>query len=106
MADDRSHDEYHLTPNGWVAGTSYFLNAKLEDKTVFPPSDRVETWARDMTQLDPRSPEQVSWWCMWISADHSEEHREALRKKYGKPYRDFPGTKAVRRILGTEKCQH
>jgi len=90
VASDSSHHEYHLTPNGWVAGTRYYINEKLGDKKT-PPADRIETWVRDMIQASGWSNEQVTWSCTWTSPDYSEKQRKALRKKHPKPAEDFPG---------------
>ena len=58
MAVDRVESLYHLTPNGWVDGS---VDSMWGNKTVDPPSDRVETWKHKIYQSSAYSPEERSW---------------------------------------------
>ena len=60
MAVDNLETEYHLTPHGWVVGTSYFFGKT--EKEVAPPPDRVLTLVRKIYQSSRWSPEERSSW--------------------------------------------
>ena len=87
MSYDSSYDEYHLTPKSWVGGVSEYMGQQSE---VSPPADRVETWARRMTQPSASSPDAVAWECIWQSPEHSDTARKRLRERLPKPHKDFP----------------
>lgn len=82
MEDSTDH-EYHLTPNGWVAGTYYWFHTP--QKIVERPDDCVETWNRKMRQSSGFSSEFVTWKRIWTSPDYSESERQALRDKHPLP---------------------
>jgi hypothetical protein len=48
MAVDDLETEYHLTPTGWVTGTSYFFGKTKEE--IAPPSDRLVTMVERIYQ--------------------------------------------------------
>ena len=68
MAYDRSDTDYHLTPRGWEPGE--------------PPSDRVETWNRSVTQQSGWSKEYIDWTCIWADHGTPRAERDALRRKH------------------------
>ncbi|MGH7514771.1 MAG: hypothetical protein ACREOQ_17840 [Gemmatimonadales bacterium] len=72
MAVDRWTLEYHLTPKGWVVGTSTFFD-KVEDPAVPRPSDAVETWIEKHYQKSAFSKEEVSFNRTWVAPDASPE---------------------------------
>ena len=59
MAYDRYSIQYYLTPRGWIEGTTTYFSAV--DHELVPPSDRVETWLKDVEQSSGWRPEDVSW---------------------------------------------
>lgn len=83
MSFDKTTDEWHLTPNGWVAGSSYVYN--VAQNHVAPPPDRVETWDRNMVQSSAFSSEDVSWNLKWKSPKHSQEERDRIRNIHKRP---------------------
>lgn len=88
MAFDRTYDEYHLTPNGWVSGTSKVFSNGPE---IEPPAERVETWARHMEQASGWSREHIDWKLIWFDENATEADRKALRRRFRKPLSDFVG---------------
>ena len=72
MAVDRIESLYHLTPRGWIQGSVGSMWT-AHNKTVEPPTDRVETW---------EPPEENSWFIVWSSPEVSEEDRKALHVKF------------------------
>lgn len=83
MSCDSTDDEYHLTPNGWVAGTHYYYQEA--DKILERPKDAVKTIVRSMRQSISFAPEHVTWKCIWKSPNISESEIAALEKKYPRP---------------------
>jgi hypothetical protein len=65
MSQDRTEREYHLTANGWVAGSFYVYGTKTEDVPI--PLGRVETWVEEIDDPSGWSPPVVSWRRIWTS---------------------------------------
>lgn len=86
MAVDNLETEYHLTPNGWVVGTSY-LFGKTE-KHVNPPVDRALTLVEKIYQASRWTPEESSSWEQWRSPKASAEEIATLMKKFPSPIKD------------------
>ena len=82
MAVDRVNTLYHLTPRGWIAGST---DSMWGNSTIEPPTDRVETWEHDIYQSSGYSPEERSWDMVWSSPDVSTEDRNALHEKFPHP---------------------
>jgi len=80
MSFDKTTQEYHLTPNGWVTGT--YSAAQTE---VVPPVDRVETWEHNMEQSSPFSREIYSWARIWVSPNINEKDLADLHRKFPRP---------------------
>ena len=80
MSCDSTDDEMHLTPKGWVRGTSYIY--RDTDEIIVRPSDAVETWVRHMRQSYSMAPEHVSWERTWVSSKYTEAERLTIEKKY------------------------
>jgi hypothetical protein len=80
MSCDSTDDEYHLTPNGWVAGTHYCYSQAV--KTIPRPVDTVETWVRKMRQSIFYAPEVITWEPIWTSPDYSKSERTEIEKKH------------------------
>jgi hypothetical protein len=41
MSADSYTTEYHLTPRGWIKGSTWYYQAPVEE--IAPPLDRIET---------------------------------------------------------------
>ena len=88
MSVDQTTDYYHLTPNGWVKGTSkIYRNVHSE---VEPPEDRIETLERYMTQSHAFASEQVTWSRVWKDESYTEDQLLEIRNKFPYPW-DFKG---------------
>lgn len=85
MAVDDSKTEYHLTPNGWVIGTSYFLG-KAQGPMVEPPQDRVLTVVGQIYQGSRWSPESRSLSEQWRSPNVSRDVLAELQRKFPCPF--------------------
>jgi hypothetical protein len=83
MSIDRTETEYHLTQNGWVAGT--FSSYGQKRGQVDPPPDRVESWLRKMEQSSGYAPGISEWVLVWESPDVPLDSRKELRSKYPFP---------------------
>jgi hypothetical protein len=83
MSFDKTENEYHLTPSGWIDGTSRIYGSP--ERVVERPKDCVETWVRIMEQGQAFSKENVVWKRIWIAPDYPQSKREALEKKYPRP---------------------
>ena len=82
MAVDNLETEWHLTPDGWVAGTSRFFGKPDKDGEIVPPGNRVETWLSRTYQRSEWSSEERTWRLIWFDPAVSEGERDALRGKH------------------------
>lgn len=83
MAVDDLKTEYHLTPNGWVTGTSYFFG---KTKKEMPrPSDAILTMVDHTYQSSRWSAEENSWTERWRAAGVTDEQIAELQRKFPKP---------------------
>lgn len=81
MAFDRTRDEWHLTPEGWVQGTSYYFGKPQRE--VAPPRNRIETWKRDQEQASSYARhEDISWSRVWKSKKFTEAKCDKIRAKF------------------------
>jgi|SRR6476661_10856821 len=83
MSVDRTEEEYHLTPSGWVSGSFFVYGDKTEDGPI--PQDRVETWIEEIEDTSLYSPQIVSWRKVWESPSVSSEAKADLYNKYPRP---------------------
>jgi hypothetical protein len=83
MAYDDYSTEWHLTESGWVEGAKDFESDPLR----LPPSDRLLTFTRSVTQSSPYSGEDVSWTETWRAPELTDQRRTQLLALYG----DHPG---------------
>jgi hypothetical protein len=83
MSQDRTTQEYHLTPNGWVSGT-FSVYGKVQ-KEVPPPADRVETWFENVDDSSGWAPQAIDWELIWVAPDVTPEIRAQLNKRFPKP---------------------
>jgi hypothetical protein len=89
MAADHWSIEYHLTPDGWVSGTSKTFS-KVDGKEIPRPANAVETWEEDCYQRSMWSGDEYSYKMLW--SDHSvpEETRRELRNKFPNKFHHTP----------------
>jgi len=85
MAVDDCRTEYHLTPNGWVIGTSYFFS-NVDGKEIAPPEDRVLTVVGRIYQRSGWSPEERSLREQWRSPNISASDLARLTEKFPCPF--------------------
>lgn len=83
MSYDKTTQEYHLTPNGWVAGT--FSVYGVPQAIVEPPVDRVETWEQNMVQSSSFSKGEYNWDRVWVTPNSDEKDLDILRRRYPRP---------------------
>lgn len=81
MSYDNWDQEYHLTANGWVVGSSKYYGRT--DSDVPRPANALETWNRHCTQASGWSREIYSDTLEWYDPSVSEEDRKTLRAKFG-----------------------
>jgi hypothetical protein len=81
MSADRYEQEYHLTPDGWMAGTYYFYGKAK--KRIKAPSNRVLTLIKQVEQSCGFSSEEISWREEWCSNEIDLKHLNRLRKIFG-----------------------
>jgi hypothetical protein len=81
MADERTYTMYHLTPTGWITGSS--SDDKPPQGIGPTPDGRVETWLEESISHDSgwRTVRQI-WKPLWASTDYSEEERKRLRARF------------------------
>lgn len=83
MSYDKTTQEYHLTPDGWVDGT--FSVYGVPDKVLKPPVNRVETWECNMEQSYPTAREIYEWERTWVSPNVTEKKLSELHRKFPRP---------------------
>ena len=82
MSFDRTEQEYHLTPSGWITGSFLVYG---EGEKIEPPVNRVETWVVEKYQSSGFASESITQKCIWVSPNYSESEREALKAKFPFP---------------------
>ena len=68
MAYDDLTTEWHLTPNGWIKGTSRFFG-EVQGEKLEPPPDRVASYRLRVYRQSRRSGEDLSWARIWGASD-------------------------------------
>jgi hypothetical protein len=81
MSQDRTTQEYHLTPKGWVSGT--FAVYGNVQKEVAPPADRIETWIEEVDDSSGWAPQAIDWKLTWFNPN--AQTRAHLTKQFPKP---------------------
>jgi hypothetical protein len=83
MAADDLKTEYHLTPDGWVTGTSKFFG-NIDAAGEIPRAENaVETWEKHIYQRSQWSSEEVTSAMIWHDPSVPELERDALRATFG-----------------------
>jgi len=81
MAFDRTRDECHLTPKGWVQGSRSYIGTPQEE--IPPPRNRIETWIRDQEQASRYSrDEDIRWERVWKSKKFTEAECDEIRAEF------------------------
>jgi hypothetical protein len=80
MSYDQHEIEYHLTPSGWVVGTTSYGTDKIER-----PPETVETWLKKVEHSSGYAMEDIGWDLLWVSESVSHEERAALNVKFEHP---------------------
>ena len=88
MAFDQWTEEQHLTPDGWVKGTSTHFG-KVTSGEVTRPADAVETWKEDAYQKSGWGREEASHRCIWYDSSKSEAERDRLRALFPSPFMPY-----------------
>ncbi len=81
MSYDRYEDEYHLTPDGWISGSSYFYGKSRQEAA--PPPTRVLTLLREVRQSSGYSREEVSYSEVWRTQCDSAREIAELSARFG-----------------------
>ena len=89
MSPDKPSQEFHLTPEGWVSGTSW-NSETIEGKTVDRPADAIETWLEEMVQSHLFCSDIYSWTLIWFDPSITDSERRKVRKQFLKPTEEFP----------------
>lgn len=84
MSVDNFRQEFHLTPNGWIAGNSWFYGRLQEAAPTPRPFNAVETWEFNEVQSSRFSKPDTKWLRVWQSNGVSEEVISRLHKKHPK----------------------
>jgi hypothetical protein len=83
MAVDREEQEYHLTPNGWVIGSTKSMFTGTTPRPI--PGDRVLTLIHKTLQSSRFEPETRTVVEIWRSPE-SDEKITQLRAQYPPPF--------------------
>ena len=83
MSYDKTTQEYHLTPKGWITG-AYSVYSDVQN-FVEAPQDRVETWECNMEQSHPTAKEIYEWTRIWVSPNVTESVLSDLHHKFPRP---------------------
>lgn len=83
MSADDITFEFHLTPEGWVNGTSLSYGHGAAKPR---PTEAVETWLEHQTQSSVFSPTYCTHKCIWVDETVPQGKRDALRSRFPSPF--------------------
>jgi len=89
VVSDKPSQEFHLTPMGWVSGTSREFGTVRGDPVERPP-DTIETWLEELVIPYLYCADVYSWTMIWQDASLSEPERKKVRNQFPKPSDGFP----------------
>jgi hypothetical protein len=89
MTSDKPSQEFHLTPGGWISGTSWSFKV-IQGEPVDRPPDAIETWLEEMVQAHFFCSDIYSWTLIWFDSSMSDSERRKVRKQFSKPAEAFP----------------
>ena len=83
MAFDSYDVEWHLTPNGWFSGDTWYFGKK--DSGVAAPTNRLLTTRKSVRQRSEWSKEDTSWRETWRADSATDAEIQALMQEYPRP---------------------
>ena len=83
MAVDHFTITWHLTPSGWVSGSSTDFG-KLSGEEIERPKDALESWVFEVYQKSAYSVEERTWEIVWSAPNANEGIISELHKTYPK----------------------
>jgi hypothetical protein len=89
MSSYKPSQEFHLTPEGWVPGTSTDFET-IQGEPVDRPADAIETWLEEMVQSHLFCSDIYSWTLIWFDSSMADSERRGVRKQFPKPTEEFP----------------
>jgi hypothetical protein len=90
VESNKPSQEFHLTPGGWISGTSWD-SGSIQGKSVDRPADAIETWIEKMVQSQHFCSDIYSWTLIWFDPSMNDSERRKIRKQFPKPVETFPG---------------
>jgi hypothetical protein len=90
MNIEKPSQEFHLTRNGWVSGTSR-IGDTVSGEAIERPPGTVETWIEEMVIAYLRCADIWAWRLIWFDELVSLTERKAVRDHFPKPSDGFPG---------------
>ncbi len=82
MSVDNFKQEFHLTPDGWMTGSSWFYGKLEEAKPIVRPIDAFETWEFTEVQSSQYSAPETRWLLTWQRPGVSQDELLQLHNKY------------------------
>ncbi len=89
MTPDKPSQEFHLTPKGWISGTSWNFKT-IQGEPIDRPVNSIETWLEEMVQPNLFCSDIYSWTLIWFDRSMTDSERRKVRKKFPKPAETFP----------------
>lgn len=75
--------EFHLTPNGWVRGTEWFVG--IIQAEITPPPNRILTIVKRVTTSAATGRDEISWRNTWRNTAIPEAEVAAVRSRFQAP---------------------
>ncbi|OPX96234.1 MAG: hypothetical protein A4E58_01803 [Syntrophorhabdus sp. PtaB.Bin006] len=87
--DRKPSQEFHLTPRGWISGTSR-VDGSVAGRLVERPPDAIETWLEEMVISYPQCTDVYSWTLIWFDHAVGDAERKKVRNQFPPPSEVFP----------------